>query len=106
MNDLRPPFPRLPSVSHFIFYRGCFLQLGAVSEFPTASSRWEITSTIGNVAVLGKDIPILGFKAEHSTLIVNPKEDEHEPEEADLKGVGPESRRPQGLNCFRSIPLP
>ena len=55
-------------------------------------------SSLWNVAILGRDTPILGLKAEYSTLVAEPEEDEYELEEADLKGVGSESRRPQGPN--------
>lgn len=59
-------------------------------------------SSLWNTAILGKDTPILGSSVEYTSLAADLGEDGYELEEAELKGVIPDSdqihssRRPQG----------
>jgi hypothetical protein len=58
-------------------------------------------SSLWNAAILGKDVPVLGSKAEYAALVTDLDEGEYELEEAELRGVIsdsdqlPSSRQPQ-----------
>lgn len=62
--------------------------------------------SLWNTAILGKDVPVIGSKAEYATLVTDPDEGEYELEEVELRGVTPDSDQLPSSKRSRSPPKP